>query len=87
MDNSEDNEKQQRNITLNRIFLGNPGTGKTTVAGLYGQILADLGLLSKGEVHIKNPSDFVGSVLGSSEQQTRCHTSHFGCRYVLCFGD
>ncbi|RYO90590.1 hypothetical protein DL764_008430 [Monosporascus ibericus] len=57
--------------SLNKVFLGNPGTGKTTVAKLYGQILVDLGLLSKGEVVIKNPSDFVGSVLGQSEQQTK----------------
>lgn len=34
---------------LNGIFLGKPGTGKTTVAKHYGQILADLGLLSIGE--------------------------------------
>ncbi|RYP89995.1 hypothetical protein DL770_003898 [Monosporascus sp. CRB-9-2] len=57
--------------SLNKVFLGNPGTGKTTVAKLYGQILVDLGLLSKGEVVIKNPSDFVGSALGQSEQQTK----------------
>jgi hypothetical protein len=30
------------------------------VAKLYGQILHDLGLLSKGEVVVKNPSDFLG---------------------------
>eukprot|EP01036_Dinobryon_divergens_P041426 gene41426-54914_t len=58
-------------VTLNRIFLGNPGTGKTTVAKIYARILTDLGLLSKGEVIMKNPSDFIGSVLGSSEAQTR----------------
>ena len=55
---------------LNRVFLGNPGTGKTTVAKLYGQVLADIGLLSNGEVVVKNPSDFVGSALGQSEKQT-----------------
>ncbi|CAJ2510869.1 Uu.00g064940.m01.CDS01 [Anthostomella pinea] len=57
--------------SLNKVFIGNPGTGKTTVAKLYGQILVDLGLLSKGEVVVRNPSDFVGSALGQSEQQTK----------------
>ncbi|KAG8157551.1 hypothetical protein KVR01_012593 [Diaporthe batatas] len=57
--------------SLNRVFFGNPGTGKTTVAKLYGAILVDLGLLSKGEVIIKNPSDFVGAALGESEKQTK----------------
>ncbi|EKM56223.1 uncharacterized protein PHACADRAFT_209697 [Phanerochaete carnosa HHB-10118-sp] len=64
-------EKQPIQMSLNRVFLGNPGTGKTTVAKLYGQILADIGLLSNGEVVLKNPADFVGSVLGESERNTK----------------
>ncbi|GAW16095.1 hypothetical protein ANO14919_055180 [Xylariales sp. No.14919] len=64
-------ELEPLGFTLHRVFLGSPGTGKTTVAKLYGSILADLGLLSKREVVIKNPSDFVGSVLGQSEENTK----------------
>lgn len=64
-------EKNPAEVSLNRVFLGNPGTGKTTVAKLYGQILADLGLVSNGEVVIKNPADFVGSALGESEKNTK----------------
>ncbi|CAK5268430.1 unnamed protein product [Mycena citricolor] len=64
-------EKEPLQMSLNQVFFGSPGTGKTTVAGLYGQILADLGLLSKAEVVVKNPSDFVGDVLGASESKTK----------------
>ncbi|KIK99652.1 hypothetical protein PAXRUDRAFT_30364 [Paxillus rubicundulus Ve08.2h10] len=63
--------KEPLQISLNRAFLGSPGTGKTTVARLYGQVLADLGLLSNGEVVVKDLSDFVGASLGHSEKNTK----------------
>ncbi|KAI0893531.1 P-loop containing nucleoside triphosphate hydrolase protein [Annulohypoxylon nitens] len=58
-------------FSLNQLFVGNPGTGKTTVAKLYGQILADLGYLSKGDVVLKNPADFIGDCVGKSEANTK----------------
>lgn len=56
--------------TLNRVFLGPPGTGKTTVARLYGQILADIGVLTTQEVVFKTPADFIGEYIGQSEMRT-----------------
>ncbi|KAI1091899.1 P-loop containing nucleoside triphosphate hydrolase protein [Rostrohypoxylon terebratum] len=64
-------ERPPLTFSLNQLFVGNPGTGKTTVAKLYGQILADLGYLSKGDVVFKNPADFIGDCLGKSEANTK----------------
>ncbi|CAG8072301.1 unnamed protein product [Penicillium salamii] len=65
------NEQPLVEYSLNQVFLGNPGTGKTSIAKIYGQILVDIGFLSNGEVVVKNPSDFVGSVIGESEKTTK----------------
>jgi Cdc6-like AAA superfamily ATPase len=45
-------EKPLVYYSLNRCLVGSPGTGKTSVAKLYGSILADIGLLSSGEGNI-----------------------------------
>lgn len=80
----EEQEKPVRAITLNRLFLGNPGTGKTTVAALYASILAELGLLSKGEVVLKTASDFIGAYIGHSEENTRkILENSVGCVLVI----
>jgi Cdc6-like AAA superfamily ATPase len=57
-------------VPLNRLFLGGPGTGKTTVAALYGRLLRALRFLSNGELVSKTASDFVGRYVGESQQKT-----------------
>ena len=57
--------------TRNYAFIGNPGTGKSTVAGIFGRILKDIGVLSGGQVVTVTRADLVGSYLGASEQKTR----------------
>lgn len=57
-------------VLLNRVFLGNPGTGKTTVAKIYGRVLKAAGFLSDGAAELKQPSDFIGSVVGETQKRT-----------------
>ena len=80
----EEQEKPLDHVSLNGCFIGSPGTGKTTVAKLYGQILKHLGLLSKGDLIVKTPKDFVGSALGQSEERTSANLKNAqGCVLVI----
>jgi DNA polymerase III delta prime subunit len=58
-------------VTLNRVFVGEPGVGKTTVAKLYGEILSELDLLSRGGVGETDPSDLIAKHVGESELRTK----------------
>lgn len=52
------------------LFLGNPGTGKTTVAKMLGEIYHDIGLLSSGHTVVVTRSQLVGEYIGKTEAQT-----------------
>ena len=50
---------KQHEVSLHSVFLGRPGTGKTTVCKIFGSLLRQAGALSKGHVVVCDRGTFI----------------------------
>lgn len=65
--------KKVQELSLHSVFMGNPGTGKTMVARLIGQIIYELGVFHSDEykfVEVKE-SDLISNHVGETAIQTQ----------------
>ena len=58
-------------VSFNYLFLGSPGTGKTTVARRMGTMFHALGLLAGDDMKELKASDLITGYAGQAGQQTR----------------
>ena len=56
--------------SMHLVFAGNPGTGKTTVAEIIGELYKTIGLLKKGHVEVVGREHLVGQFVGSTAPKT-----------------
>jgi SpoVK/Ycf46/Vps4 family AAA+-type ATPase len=58
-------------IQVHSVFTGNPGTGKTTVAKIYAELLKECGMLKRGHLIVASRADFVAGYVGQTAGKTK----------------
>jgi SpoVK/Ycf46/Vps4 family AAA+-type ATPase len=58
-------------IQLHSVFTGNPGTGKTTVAKIYAELLKECGMLKRGHLVVVGRADLIAGYVGQSALKTK----------------
>ena len=64
-------EHKPEKTFLNMFFLGNPGTGKTTIARMFKDVLFDLGYIKENKIVEIVPNDLVGQHVGETRFEAR----------------
>ena len=63
--------KSGESVNLHAVFMGNPGTGKTTVAKALGKVYHQLGLLPRDTVFEADRSSLIGRYIGETAPMTQ----------------
>ena len=58
-------------FSMHSVFLGNPGTGKTTVARIIGKVYKALGLLERGHLVEADGGDLIAGFVGQTSIKTK----------------